>query len=198
MTEPFVFTLDLFDAVVAELHKAGYADSDIEWSENVKTPDNAADFAIEAIWVVCCSGMKYDVARLIQGRAMGAIEAGRPVAEVFGHIGKAAAMDRLWHERDAFYAGYLAAEDRIEYCATLPWIGKITKFHLAKSLGVDCAKPDVHLQRLADLEGCTVTQLCERIAKARGYRIATVDLLIWRACAVGIIDSTSGSFTPVQ
>ena len=81
----------------------------------------------------------------------------------------------------------------LEWLQGLPWIGGITKYHLAKNLGIDCAKPDVHLQRLADREGVTAHVLCERLAKATGYRIATVDLVLWRACATGLIDSRTGT-----
>jgi len=93
---------------------------------------------------------------------------------------------------------YLVAADKVEFCASLPWIGNITKYHLAKNFGADVAKPDVHLQRLADREGTTAQALCERLAKATGYRAATVDVLLWRACANGIINSRTGEIAPTN
>jgi hypothetical protein len=89
----------------------------------------------------------------------------------------------------------MAAEDKLAFCETLPWIGGITKYHLAKSYGLDFAKPDVHLQRLADLEGVTAQELCARLAPELGWKVRTVDLVIWRACATGILDSRTGAFT---
>jgi hypothetical protein len=168
------------------------AEDDIEYSENVKLPTNANDFALEAIWVICCSGMKYAVARLIQGRVLAALGAGEPVAKAFGHVGKAAAMETIWRGRERLFAEFLAAADKVAFCESLPWIGKITKYHLAKNYGVDIAKPDVHLQRLADLEGTSVQSLCERLAASTGYRVATVDLILWRACATKLMDSHTG------
>ena len=77
------------------------------------------------------------------------------------------------------------------YCAGLPWIGPVTKFHLAKNLGLDFAKPDVHLARLAAAERTTVDELCERLAAQTGYRVTTIDSVLWRACADGYLDSAS-------
>lgn len=181
-----------FDAMLAGLHRTGVAQDDIDWSENIAPPTDAEDFASEAVFVICNSGMKNTVARMIFERVMPLLEAGRSAAEGFGHVGKAAAMDSIWRDRTALYAGYMAATDKLAFCEALPWIGGITKYHLAKNFGADVAKPDVHLARLADLSGETAQGLCERLARHSGYRVATVDVLIWRACANGIIDSRTG------
>jgi hypothetical protein len=170
------------------------ATEDIAWSESVGLPVDAADFAGEAIWVICCSGMKFSVARIIQERVNSALDAGQPVFEVFKHAHKARAIETIHAERERLFREFLAAEDKLAYCETLPHIGSITKFHLARNFGVDCAKPDVHLQRLADLEGTTAQELCARLAAQTGYRIGTVDLVIWRACASGVFDSFTGRF----
>lgn len=171
---------------------------DIAWSESVGLPETAEDFAGEAIWVICCSGMKYTVARIIQDRVNAALTAGKTVFETFKHAGKAKAIETIYRERERLYAEFMKAEDKLAYCETLPWIGHITKYHLGKNYGLDVAKPDVHLQRLADLEGTSAQALCERLAPELGWRIATVDLVIWRACATGIIDSRTGRFNPTK
>jgi hypothetical protein len=53
---------------------------------------------------------------------------------------------------------------------------------------------NVHLQRIADIHGLTPTELCEAALAQSGlsYKIATVDTLIWRACATGVLDSRTG------
>lgn len=43
--------------------------------------------------------------------------------------------------------------------------------------------------RIADHSGEGVQAMCERLAAATGYRAATVDLILWRACANGLINS---------
>jgi hypothetical protein len=173
----------------AAIAAAGY-EHEIEWAQTVKPPETADDFASEAIWVILCSGMKAQVARIIQARVRDAINSGKPVkGNVLGRSGKAAAIDAIWAQRHTFYQAFREAGDKIEFCRSLPWIGNITKWHLAKNLGVDCAKPDVHLERVAKHYGTTPAKLCGDLAALTGDRIATVDLVIWRACNLGIIKS---------
>lgn len=178
--------------LVRELTVAGYADEDIAWSEACAPPRDPEDFASEAIFVICNSGMKNTVARRIFDRVMAAVGRGESARTGFGHPGKAVAIDDIWRRRHRYFAEFNAAPDKVDYCETLPWIGGITKYHLAKNFGAQVAKPDVHLQRLADLHGETAQGLCERLAEGSGYKVATIDLFLWRACAVGVIDSRSG------
>ncbi|MBX3553898.1 MAG: hypothetical protein KF697_15720 [Pseudolabrys sp.] len=163
----------------------------IIWQEGVRPPTDCDEFAREAIFVICNSGMKHTVARGIFDRVMRAIARGASAAEAFGHPGKAAAIDHIWENRSKLLGEFLsqALDDaRLEYLGKLPWIGSVTKFHLAKNFGVDVAKPDVHLVRLARAVGKPVNELCRELAEQSGYRIATVDLILWFACARGIID----------
>lgn len=74
---------------------------------------------------------------------------------------------------------------KVAYLRSLPWIGDITCWHLAKNYGHDVAKPDRHLVRIAGDEG--VHGLCARLARESGDRVATVDLVIWRAANLGMI-----------
>lgn len=180
----------VFLAVLAALGDQGL--DDVAWAEGIKEPIDADDFALEAIFVICNSGMKNTVARGIYERVVKQIHAGAPVREVFKHDGKVKAIEAIWFDRKPLFAKYLAADDKLAACEALPFIGGITKYHLAKNFGAQVAKPDVHLQRLADHEGVTAQQLCERIAVETGYRISTVDTILWRACANGIIDSKGG------
>ena len=188
-----VIDLPAFESIVQALRAAGYADADIEWAENCGPPACAEDFARETIFVICNSGMKNTVARGIFDRVRAALARGDSARTVFNHPGKARAIDDIWARREEYFAGFLAAADPLEYCASIPWVGPITKYHLAKNFGAQVAKPDVHLQRLAALEDTTPQALCERLAQESGFKVATVDVLLWRACAVGIIDSRTGT-----
>lgn len=181
-----------FDGALAALTRLGFADRDIEWSENCGPPEDADDFASEAIFVICNSGMKNTVARRIFDRIMPLIRDGGSAHQGFGHKGKASAIDLIWSTRIDLLAGYLAAADKIEFCGSLPWIGGITKYHLAKNFGVDVAKPDIHLQRLADRYCTTPQALCETLAAETGLQVRTIDVLLWRACAEGVINSKTG------
>lgn len=72
-------------------------------------------------------------------------------------------------------------ELRTAYLQTLPWIGKITKYHLARNLGMDVAKPDVHLVRLKErFRFEDVLTMCTYISQRTDDRIGTVDVVLWR------------------
>lgn len=181
----------VFRAALAALGEQGQ--DDVTWAESIKEPTDADDFALEAIFVICNSGMQNKVARGIYTRVVKQIHAGGPVREVFKHDGKVKAIETIWFDRKDLFAKYLSATDKLAFCRSLPWIGGITSYHLAKNFGADVAKPDVHLQRLADIEGITAQALCERLAAETGYRVATVDTVLWRACANGVINSRTGA-----
>jgi hypothetical protein len=178
----------LFAEIDRAVRQAGYADA-IEWSENIQPPATAAQFAAEVAYVISNSGMSNRVAVPIFERCMAALRRGESASTVFGHQHKAAAIDEIWQHRVSLFRKLRKTDDLIEFCGRLPWVGPITKYHLAKNLGADVAKPDVHLNRLAEPEGLTAQELCERLANETGYRIATIDLVLWRAAANGIIHS---------
>lgn len=197
--------LEIRTAVVA----AGYAD-EIEWAEGLQPPSCPVAFALELGWVVVNSGMRFRVADgLWRGdKARGRIgiaallQAGRSAGEEFRHAGKVAALDHLWQHREVLLGEFLsiATDDaRIDWLGSLPWIGPITRYHGAKNLGVDTAKPDRHLARLAgrpDWATAKITDLypavmalCRPLAEASGDRIATVDMVLWRAAELGIVNT---------
>lgn len=169
------------------------AEQDIAWAERCAAPDTAYRFALEAIFVICNSGMKNTVALRIFNDVTTALSMGGRAEDAFGHPGKAAAIQHIYDNRHQLHAAYLAADDKVTFCETLPWIGPITKFHLAKNFGAPVAKPDVHLQRLADREGCTPQALCERLSSEVGLGVNAIDTVLWRACANGILNSRTGA-----
>ena len=182
-----------FRAIVTAL--GDVAKADIEWANGCKPPATAEDFALETIYVICNSGMKHTVARRIYDAVAERIQSGGKAGDVFGHKAKAGAIDRIWKNRDLLYRGFMLLRrdhDRLDYLRGLPWIGGITCYHLAKNFGAQVAKPDVHLQRLADREGTTPQLMCERIAQETGYKVPAIDTVLWRACATGIMDSRTG------
>lgn len=182
-----------FALIEERLAAEGWLATDTAWSEACAAPKDADDFASEAIFVICNSGMKNTVARRIYDKVMPMVRMGGSALNVFGHHGKSTAIDIIWARRQHYFEGFMAADDKVAFCETLPWIGGITKYHLAKNFGAQVAKPDVHLQRLADLCGETPQALCERLSVASGWKVATVDLMLWRACATGIMDSRTGA-----
>ena len=177
-----------FRRIEAAVRAAGY-DEIIDWSETISPPIDAEALARTAIFVICSSGMANAAALSIFDKCMAAFAEGRLAGEVFRHPGKAVAIDTIWENRDELFIDFLEAEDKLAFCVDLPFVGEITKYHLAKNLGADVAKPDVHLLRLAERDKVTPQQLCDRLARQTGYRAATIDTILWRACADGMLSS---------
>ncbi len=183
-----MMTLRRFRLLENALRANGY-DTVIDGSESVRPPGDADRFACCAVYVICNSGMRVTVAAPIAERCLAALAAGKSSRTVFGHPGKASAIDDIWARRHELFARYLAENDKVEMLGALPWIGAVTKHHLAKNLGIDTAKPDVHMERLARQERTTTAELCQRLARLTGYRVATIDSILWRACADGLLNS---------
>ena len=183
-----MITLKRFRRIEAAVRRAGYGPV-IDWSENISPPTTAEEFARAAIYVICNSGMRNTVAAPIAVRCIESLREGGAAAAVFGHSGKAAAIDAIWQRRHELFERYTRENAKLEVLRGLPWIGPVTVHHLAKNLGADTAKPDVHLERLARRDRTTTQRLCQRLARQTGYRIATIDTVLWRACADGILSS---------
>lgn len=170
-----------------ELIDRGYKE-EIEWCENVKKCPDMYEFFNQYIWVVLNSGMRNQVAQKIADKVYTALANGVDINTVFGHKGKCKAimyvkdnLDQIWNW------GFEDNVPSVEYLERLPYIGKITKYHLARNLGCDVCKPDRHLTRIAKLYSMTPVDLCNKIASRTGDRIGVVDVVLWRSANLGLI-----------
>ncbi|MBZ9897278.1 hypothetical protein LB545_23465 [Mesorhizobium sp. BR1-1-6] len=166
---------------------------DVDAMKKVETkspPIDAADFVLRVSYVILNSGMRWTVAQDIWTRMkLSLIETGE-VGDTFGHPGKKKSINQVVSNRSEYFDGFRSAWQNgpdavIEFCETLPHIGGITKYHLAKNLGVDIAKPDVWLERVAANSGEGVQELCSRLSKLAGDSVSTVDYVIWKTCQQG-------------
>lgn len=185
-----MMTLHRFRRLEAALRRRGFGPV-IEWSENIQPAADADEFADRVVFVICSGGMNATVARRIYERCMGALRAGESATSVFGHPGKAKAIDTVWRAREELHNQYLTSGDKLAYLETLPWVGPVLMQHLAKNLGHPIAKGDVHLVRLAGRDQTTAQRLCQHLARLTGYRVATIDSILWRACADGLLKSAT-------
>lgn len=96
--------------------------------------------------------------------------------------------------------GLKGAEDKIAFLDTLPMIGPVTRYHLARNLGIDCVKPDRHLVRLAASFGygssdhvadqiTIVNRMCKDIQQDLGdkpvpEKLGVIDVVLWRYCNI--------------
>jgi hypothetical protein len=157
-----------------------------------------SDLLREAAWVILCSGFRESVVR----RHFDFIslcfcdwESAAVICRYAGHC-RATALTRFANERkihailatakhirtigfEQFKACILQAP--IDALKTLPFIGEITSFHLAKNLGFSTAKPDRHLRRLAAFLGYSdAASLCRELSEYSGDSVQLVDLVLWR------------------
>ncbi|MEY8850034.1 hypothetical protein AB9K26_14535 [Psychroserpens sp. XS_ASV72] len=72
-------------------------------------------------------------------------------------------------------------EEEVDYIKKFPFMGPATAFHFAKNIGLDVAKPDRHLIRIADVLGYQCPQkLCYDISGITDEKLSVVDLVLWR------------------
>lgn len=67
----------------------------------------------------------------------------------------------------------------------LKFIGPVTRYHLARNIGADVAKPDRHIIRIAIKYGYPETpegvqDFAQRVSTLTGERVGVVDVVLWR------------------
>lgn len=189
-------TKETFFELSNKLLDAGYSE-EIGWQRDLKPCSNALDFACEAVWVIINSGMKEQIARKIWERIQDVWQKGGETSTAFKHKGKVKAIDFVWNHKTLLFDNYQKAENKIEYLKSIPFIGNITCFHLAKNLGHDCVKPDRHLVRVANSYNTTPDELCEMLSKETGEKKCVIDIILWRSCNLGLLSCHIGESTRV-
>jgi hypothetical protein len=164
-----------YDAVIC----SGYA-NEIDYIDSLKPIEeqDTHTFFLEYVWVVLNAGMKEQVARNIYNRYCENFD-----IIFIRHPTKKKAIKHMFDNYIPTFEGLLNADDKINHLETLPWIGPITKYHLARNIGIDTVKPDRHLVRLAKMFGFdTPMKMCEHIQKDNGTKLGTIDVVLWRYC----------------
>jgi hypothetical protein len=181
---------------------AGF-EQEITWQERQSMADiTESVFLREAAWVVLSSGMRESVIR----RLFPAVESAFGKWQSAGWIVKHRARCKAHAEHAFRHPGKLDALVEISRTVSsrgvaslledlrkhgpdslrmLPYMGPATSRHLAKNLGIDTAKPDRHLVRVAKATGYgSADSLCEYVASIVGDTVAVVDLVIWRFATI--------------
>ncbi len=155
---------------------------EVDWQRSVRFTDCTEErFFWEYVWVVLSAGMKNQIARKIHER----FKRNFPDFTIIGHIGKRKAIQQIWREYPQHFARLqlhrTVLSEVLEILDALPWIGPITKYHLAKNLGFQVAKPDRHLLRITKhFDYPDVQAMCTEIGNSTGDSIPVVDLILWR------------------
>lgn len=139
------------------------------------------NFFLEYTWVVLNAGMKEQAARTIFENFCKDFN-----FDAIRHPSKRKAIEDTFNNISLHFQNLQAIkgeEAQIEYLETIPWIGPITKYHLARNIGIDTVKPDRHLIRLAKRFGYdTPLEMCEEIKAHNGTKVGTIDVILWRYC----------------
>lgn len=182
----------MFDEALAEVgDSADWADIDRAktWRE---LDENA--FLAEYCWVVFAAGFKVSILeekfeelqRVFKQFEPDAVARMRSIgvkALPIKHENKANGFlkgAKLVHKAgwDDFKAGL--AKDGVDALKVLPWIGDVTKYHLAKNIGLaDVAKPDVHLEWCAEHCAAEVDELVSYLASKYQMTKHKVDAVLW-------------------
>jgi hypothetical protein len=172
--------------------EAGF-EKDIQWAKGLASVEPDDRYVMcEGAWVIVNSGFRYNVARKLWPELTRVFWDFDP--HCIGPEDMKRGLKVLRHERKIHAIIDLAALIHKDGVASiledakdppkltrLPYIGPITCWHLAKVLGVDAVKPDVHLQRAATAAGYpSPLALCEEIRTASGDRLTVIDSVLWR------------------
>jgi hypothetical protein len=160
--------------------KAGYKE-EIELVQNRYFKDiDVPEFLVAYVYCVFNVGMKNQIAEKMFDKFC---DSGCDLNAV-GHPYKRKAIGAGINKCGRWFAELMNCStdmERVEYLDTLPMIGNITKYHLARNLGMDVAKPDRHLVRLMKgFQFDDVQAMCKYVADITGDRIGTVDVVLWR------------------
>ncbi len=155
-------------------------------------------FLRELAWVILCGGMAESVVRKVFPAITLSFLNWRSAEEIserssecissatahFRHkkkIEAIAAGARTVHNRSFPVVRDEILRDPLRSLMVFQFIGPTTAFHLAKNIGVQVAKPDRHLTRLASASGFDDVQtFCGRISVFLGEDIRKVDSVLWR------------------
>lgn len=178
--------------------QSGYSD-EILWQES--TNFNLIDektFLKEAAWVILNSGMRESLIRKLFSRISACFfkwESAERITKkkdyciakalsIFNNVGKIRAIATL--AEDVYRKGIDRVkleirETGIDRIMCYPFMGKATSYHFAKNIGLDFAKPDRHLLRIAAVAGyeCPLV-MCQELAQEIGEKTSVVDLVFWR------------------
>ena len=156
---------------------SGY-ENEIKWVSEIPKTFDKTFFYKEYTWVVINSGMSNKVATKIFQRFW---NDDSPNFEAIRHPHKNKSLKEVHSKLDHYFNSFLDSEDKLEYIKSLPHIGDITKYHLARNLGLNYAKPDRHLVRIAGFFGYSnVQEFCEKLSLLTLDPIGVVDLVLWR------------------
>jgi hypothetical protein len=172
------------------------------------------EFVFECFYVVCVAGFKQDRAKIMCDRIIDFILKNPNFTEsdlkdIYHNRLKTRAIWNIWSNRYEYQRKFYSLstpEEKVNFLQTLPNIGPITKYHIARNLGLNFVKYDIWIQRLGTaLSGNKeyvdkvsnvkllpeIKVCCDRMInelhEETGEKIGFIDVVLWRACQKGLI-----------
>jgi len=171
--------LEIYEYIKKEVIKKGF-EKEINWYKTLPSLDQVTKwfFFREYVWVVLNSGMKNKIAEKIFATFW---NEGDFNFEAIKHPNKNKSIKEVYNKLDRYFTNFKNSKNILMYLETLPHIGPITKFHLAKNLGYNCGKPDRHLERIISFfESSSVQDFCKDVSEISNDKISVVDYIFWR------------------
>ena len=125
---------------------------------------------------------------------------------IFGNKNKINAICKVWQNKEKYRNNFYnlkTIDEKLNYLETLPYIGAITKNHIARNLGINKVKYDVWIQRLgiclcgnddmqvssplSDSVKIACDKMFENIAKETNLSIGYIDVVLWKSCQIGLL-----------
>lgn len=141
-------------------------------------------FFYEYVYVVVASGFKGKSAAKLTPMLVACEGDMDKMYQVFKNQRKLNAIEKMWAQKDN-WESLRESFTSVDELVKLPYIGEITKFHLARNIGlISCAKPDLHLCRwcgkvVGDDSEEIVPVVTQAIADKVGRKQGTVDFALW-------------------
>ncbi len=191
-----------FDKAVSGCKASGHFTEDMSWQSG-QIPDEIteSEFLWQLSWVVLNSGFRNTTARKLWPKICDAfiyfssaeeivkyrkqcVEEALKVLNNKRKIGAMADAAEKVHKEGYEHLKARILADPIPVLREFSYMGPIIVYHMAKNMGFQYAKPDLHLVRVAKAYGYdNVQSMCEILAEYSGLKVNCVDLVIWRYCA---------------
>jgi 3-methyladenine DNA glycosylase Tag len=187
----------MFEAAKAYCEE-NYA-NELDWAYSI-SPETfrnlrAKGFLAEYCWVVYASGFRESTIKSIfpnlrtafkkfELNDLGKMRSIKPVLAIFNNERKANSFlegSKLIAKEGFFNFKKRLKNEGIDMLEQLPGIGPITKYHLAKNIGlVDEAKPDIWLVRAAETCSSTVQEFVAFLSEKYSMSRHAIDVILWR------------------
>ncbi|SFM76152.1 hypothetical protein SAMN05421880_1324 [Nitrosomonas nitrosa] len=194
--------LDFFRIAETTVIKSGYG-WEIDWQKTLSfSRFSESDFIRETAWVILCSGFRESTVRNNFDYISLCFCDWESAKEIVAHQHVCLSTARSAFKNDKKLNAIIKVaetvcetgfhnfkksmqEDPIQKLQELPFIGPITSWHLAKNLGLNVAKNDRHLARMALNWGYSdAHEFCKQVSKLTGEPASVVDIILWRFAAI--------------